>query len=52
MSKSDLIQANGQIPTTEEAAVYVNILDMLMTFQLLEDSPAVLALRIFFLRRT
>ena len=37
--------ANGTIMTTEEATVYVEDLDMLLTDQGLEDSPAVLSRR-------
>ena len=51
MSKSDLIheetgwtsKANGTATTTEQAAVYFKDLDVLITVQLLEDSPAVLS---------
>ena len=40
-----IITANGTITTTEEATVYVKDLDMLITVQLLVDSPAVPSLR-------
>ena len=36
--------ANGTVWTSEEATVYIKDLDMLVTVQLLEDSPAVLCL--------
>ena len=36
-----LLTVNGSIDATEEAIVYVKDLDMFVTVQLLEDSPAV-----------
>ena len=39
-----IITANGTITTTEEATVCVKDLDMFITVQLMEDSPAVLSL--------
>ena len=33
--------ANGEVQTNEEATVYVNDLDLLVTVQILEDTPAV-----------
>ena len=39
-----ITEANGTITTTEEATVYVRDLDIMITVQLLEDSPAVLSL--------
>ena len=38
------ISANGEVQTHEEATVYVNELDMFLTVQILEDTPAVLSL--------
>ena len=39
-----VITANGAIDTNEEATVYVKDLDILVTVQLFEDTPAVLSL--------
>ena len=39
-----VITANGSIDTNEEATVYVKDLDILVTVQLFEDTPAVLSL--------
>ena len=39
-----VITANGSIDTAEEDTVYVKDLDMSVTVQLLEDTPAVLFL--------
>ena len=35
-----VITANGSIDTTEKATAYVKDLDMFVTVQLLEDTPA------------
>ena len=36
--------ANGEVQTNEEAQVYVQDLDMFVTVQLLDETPAVLSL--------
>ena len=36
--------ANGAVQTKEEATAYVNDLDLFVTVQILEDTPAVLSL--------
>ena len=38
-----IITSNGSITTTQEASVYVRDLEMLITSEILEDSPAVLS---------
>ena len=40
-----VITANGEVPTNEEATVCVFDLDLFVTVQILEDTPAVLSLR-------
>ena len=40
-----VITANGSIDTTEEVTVYVKDVEMFVTVQLLEDTPAVLSRR-------
>ena len=47
-----VITANGTIRITEKATVYLKDLDMFVTIQLLQDSPAVLFLGKLTLRRT
>ena len=42
-----MIAANGSIDTTEEATVHAQDLDMFVTVQLVEDTPAVLSLENF-----
>ena len=39
-----VVTANGEVQTKEEATVYVNELDLFVTVELLEDTPAVLSL--------
>ena len=39
-----VITANGEVQTNEEAPVYVHDLDLFVTMQLLEDTPAVWSL--------
>ena len=39
-----LATANGELQTNEEAQVYVHDLDLFVTVQLLEETPAVLSL--------
>ena len=39
-----VVPANGEVQTSEEAQVYVHGLDLFVTVQLLEDTPAVLSL--------
>ena len=39
-----VITANGEVQTHEEAAVYVKELDIVLTMEVLEDTPAVLSL--------
>ena len=41
-SPTIVITANGEVQTHEEATVYVKELDMFLTMQVLEDTPAVL----------
>ena len=41
---STVITANGSIDTNEEATVYVKDLEVLVTVQLFEDTPAVQSL--------
>ena len=43
-SPTIVITANGQVPTNEEATVYVKELDIFLTFKVLENTPAVLSL--------
>ena len=38
------VTANGEVQTNEEAQVYVRDLDLFVTVQLLEETPAVLSL--------
>ena len=40
----DITTASGKAESTEEATVYVNDLDVVVTMMLLEDSPTVLSL--------
>ena len=44
-SPTTAVTANGEVPTKEEATVYVRELDLFVTVMLLEDTPAVLSLR-------
>ena len=39
-----VVTANGEVQTNEEAQVYVQDLDMFVTVQSLEETPAVLSL--------
>ena len=39
-----VVTANGEVQTNEEAQVYVRDLDMFVTVQLLDETPAVLSL--------
>ena len=39
-----VVTANGEVQTNEEAQVYVHDLDLLVTVQILDDTPAVLSL--------
>ena len=39
-----VMTANGEVQTNEEAQVYVHDLDLFVTVQLLENTPAVLSL--------
>ena len=43
-SPTTVVTANGEVPTKEEATVYVSELDLFVTLVLLEDTPAVLSL--------
>ena len=43
-SPTIVITANGEVPTQEEAIVYVKELDMFLTMKVLENTPAVLSL--------
>ena len=43
-SPMTVITANGEVQTHEEATVYVRELDIFLTMELLEDTPAVLSL--------
>ena len=43
-SPTTVVTANGEVPTKEEATVYVRELDLSVTVMLLEDTPAVLSL--------
>ena len=43
-----VIPAHWEVQTNEEATVYVNDLDLFVTAQTLEDTPAVLSLGKFF----
>ena len=43
-SPTTVVTANGEVPTKEEATVYVRELDLFVTVMLLEDTPAVLSL--------
>ena len=40
-----VVTANGQVQTNEEAQAYVYDLDLFVTVQLVEDTPAILSLR-------
>ena len=42
-SPTIVITANGEVQTHEEAIVYVKELDIFMTINFLEDTPAVLS---------
>ena len=39
-----ILTVNGEVQTNEEATVYVHDLDLFVTAQILEDTPAVLSL--------
>ena len=39
-----VVTANGEVQTHEEATVYVHDLELFVTAQILEDTPAVLSL--------
>ena len=39
-----VVTANGEVQTNEEAQVFVHDLDLIVTVQLLEDTPALLSL--------
>ena len=39
-----VVTANGEVQTNEEAQVYVHDLDLFVTVQLLEETPAVISL--------
>ena len=39
-----VVTGNGEVQTNEEAQVYVHDLDLFVTVQLLEETPAVLSL--------
>ena len=39
-----VVTANGEVQTNEEAQVYVHDLDLFVTVQILDDTPAVLSL--------
>ena len=43
-TSTTVVTANGEVQTNEEAQVYVYDLDLFVTVQLLEDTPAVLSL--------
>ena len=43
-SPTNVITANGEVQTHEEATVYVKEFDVFLTMKLLEDTPAVLSL--------
>ena len=43
-SPTTVITAGGEMQTNEEATVYVNDLDLFVTVQILEKTPAVLSL--------
>ena len=38
-----VVTADGEVPTSEEAQVHVHDLDLFVTVQLLDDTPAVLS---------
>ena len=42
-----VVTANGEVQTNEEAQVYVHDLDLFVTVQLLDNTPAVLSLKSF-----
>ena len=42
-SPTTVVTANGEVPTKEEATLYVRELDLFVTVVLLEDTPAVLS---------
>ena len=44
-SPTTVVTANGEVPTKEEATVYVKELDLFVRVKLLDDTPAVLSLR-------
>ena len=46
-SPTTVVTANGEVQTNEEAQVYVHDLDLFVTVQILEDTPAVLSLGTF-----
>ena len=43
-SNTNVITANGEVQTHEEATVYVKELDIFLTMKVLENTPAVLSL--------
>ena len=46
-SPTTVVTANGEVQTNEEADVYVHDLDLFVTLQILEETPAVLSLGTF-----
>ena len=46
-SPTTVITANGEVQTHKEATVFVKELDIFLTVEILEDTPAVLSLGIF-----
>ena len=43
-SPTTVVTANGEVQTYDEATVYVKELDLFVTVELVEDTPAVLSL--------
>ena len=41
MTSTTVVTASGEVPTNEEAQVYVHDLDLFVTVQFLEERPAV-----------
>ena len=41
MNATTVVTANGEVQTNEEAQVYVHDLDLFVTVQILDDTPAV-----------
>ena len=51
-NSTTVVTVNGEVQTNEEAQVYVHDLDLYVTMQILDDTPAVLSLAKFVAKNT